>query len=80
MLHGATMLSVLFFRYIDLSCACLGWEMPWHTCGGQRTPYRSWFSASTVWVQGIGLKSSDLAASPFTPEPSHQPCSGFASK
>lgn len=65
--HGATTLSVLSFNYIHLSCVSLGWGMPWHMCGGQRIPYRSWFSASTVWVQGTGLKPSDLAASPFTP-------------
>lgn len=67
MLHGATMLSVLFL--ITLICLVHVWggECYGNMCGGQRTPYRSWFSAYTVWVQGIGRKSSDLAASPFTP-------------
>lgn len=34
--------------------------------GGQRTSYESLFSATTVWVLGMELKFSALAASSFT--------------
>lgn len=27
--------------------------VPWHACGSQRTPCRSWFSPSTLWAPGI---------------------------
>lgn len=33
------------------------------TCGGQGATCRSWVSPSTVWIAGIGLRSSGLAVS-----------------
>lgn len=44
-------------------CTCVSrWQ---NLCGGHRAIYRSWFSPS-VWVTGIKLEFSWLAASPFT--------------
>lgn len=34
-----------------LYCMCEGGAcVPWHTCGGQRTTFRSWFFPSPMWV------------------------------
>lgn len=39
--------------------------MALHVCGGQRTPFRHWFSP-TICVVHIELKLSGLAATDFT--------------
>lgn len=39
-------------------------------CGGQRTDCVDWFALSTIFVLGLEVRSSDLAASQLT-EPSH---------
>lgn len=47
-------------------CMCTRVSRWQNLCGGHRAIYRSWFPLSTVWVAGIKLEFSWLAASPFT--------------
>ena len=41
-------------------------RMPGQTCRSQRTAFESQISAFTLWVSGIELRSTALAASTFT--------------
>ena len=49
-------------------CVCVCVCMALYICRDQRTTCKSqfWFSASTVWVLGIELRTSDLVASTFS--------------
>lgn len=47
-------------------CVCTGVPVSWHVYS-QKTTFGSWFFPSTVWVLGMELKSSGLAANTFIP-------------
>ena len=47
-------------------CACVCIHVPWYVQRGQRTPSWSFFSSSTMWVLGIEVGLSALAAGTFT--------------
>lgn len=55
--------TALYFYNI---CAVIYMNVPWFSCGGQRTTCQSWFSPSTLWTLRIELKSSAMVASTLT--------------
>lgn len=44
-----------------------------HTCGGQRSTWRSQFSCSTIWILGLKLRSLNWWHMLSPTEPSHKP-------
>lgn len=61
------MLSVWDFYYtFYLYVYCVHAHTPQHTCGRHRTTLESQVSSSTMWVKGVELRSSSLAANVFT--------------
>lgn len=54
-----------------------GAHVPQHTPAAQKTVCQSWFSPSIVWVPGIDLRLSVLAASRLPAEPSCQSAPPF---
>lgn len=61
--------QLAFFKYVYYIClfaSCMCVCVPQSTCGSQRRTCKSQFSASTLWISAIKLKSQGLAARSFT--------------
>lgn len=68
--------KLLFFISLLLLCVCAyarAHTLPQLAYGGQRTTFRSHFTLSTMWILGIGLKSSALETNTLPQGPSCQP-------
>ena len=56
---------VSLFTYLFCSAEA-GIHMPWHVCGDQRTVFGCQLSLSTMWMLGVKIWFSGLAANTFT--------------
>jgi hypothetical protein len=60
-------INKLFYYIFKTFVYCIGYRVNiQHECGSQRTTWRSTFSPFTMWISGVELGSSGLAASVLT--------------
>lgn len=65
--------SQVLLCHLNFFCWLRVWMCTlWCMCEGQRTSFWNWFSSYTIWVPGIKVTLSDLAALPLPAEASCQ--------